>query len=449
MLCQQRVGLLGPRLLRSHVRKNALMTSTRICAPEHDPKTAARSQASGNPIGPAIPTPPTDVIDTPLGKQKVYTPRIRQPIRYLIFFGALSFAGAAFFSQKQGEALTRAPGMLVWRPKDPLSPAGLQRNVEKSYSRVIAKELRLNLERFIRTCLKVGVPESVIMAIGKAYLTVAEEYLSLDAAQQVVVPIIALNTLVFVAWQVASPLAAGKMRSRWGRWMVTHFTHRPTSRRSYTMLTSTFSHANVLHFGLNNFALWTIGGTALILLTRAYEPKPGQDTSPVEVSHTPQFVTFFATAGVFAATVSHIASAVRYRRIRAVRGLAEAVKIVGPQRSLGSSGAIYAALIMSACAMPDAKIQLILLPMFTLPIGVGAAGLVCIDALGVLLRWRVFDHWAHLGGALFGYVYFKCGVQNWKDTLQMVFSIRRYVNGYIEGVSAEADAILARIRLRL
>ncbi len=28
--------------------------------------------------------------------------------------------------------------------------------------------------------------------------------------------------------------------------------------------------------------------------------------------------------------------------------------------------------------------------------------MVALDTLGILFRWRLFDHWAHLGGTGFG-----------------------------------------------
>ncbi|KAG7163430.1 Presenilins-associated rhomboid-like protein-like [Homarus americanus] len=36
-------------------------------------------------------------------------------------------------------------------------------------------------------------------------------------------------------------------------------------------------------------------------------------------------------------------------------------------------------------------------------------GVMCLDAVGMALGWRMFDHAAHLGGALFGLIYASYG----------------------------------------
>lgn len=51
---------------------------------------------------------------------------------------------------------------------------------------------------------------------------------------------------------------------------------------------------------------------------------------------------------------------------------------------------------------PDAKLSIILLPMFTFSAGAAIKVVVGVDLLGCLLGWRFFDHAAHLGGALTG-----------------------------------------------
>lgn len=37
-----------------------------------------------------------------------------------------------------------------------------------------------------------------------------------------------------------------------------------------------------------------------------------------------------------------------------------------------------------------------------------------LDAVGALLRWRVLDHWGHLGGAAFGVAYATVGLGLWE-----------------------------------
>ncbi len=253
------------------------------------------------------------------------------------------------------------------------------------------------------------VPAGLTEFVGRTYLIVAERYLDLSPSKQVVLPVVVANGAVFALWTIASARRGGGL---W-RWMNHNFLHRPSSNRTRTMLTSVFSHQTFLHFLFNNVALWSIGGSALIVAshhTAAY--RAGRDV--MEASRTPHFLAFFASAGVFAATVSHVVAAIRFRRISALRGLEVARAALGRQGSLGSSGAVYSALVMSACAFPDAKLGIIFLPFITFPIGAGIAGLVAADVAGVLFGWRMFDHWAHLGGAAFGWLYWWYGAEAWE-----------------------------------
>lgn len=84
--------------------------------------------------------------------------------------------------------------------------------------------------------------------------------------------------------------------------------------------------------------------------------------------------------------------------------------------SLGASGAVYAALVTTALAYPDTHISLILPP--TPPIGIqyGVGGLVLMDVVGALRGWKMLDHWAHLGGAAFGAMYWRYGSDMWDRT---------------------------------
>jgi rhomboid-like protein len=114
--------------------------------------------------------------------------------------------------------------------------------------------------------------------------------------------------------------------------------------------------------------------------------------------------------------------------------------------SLGASGAIYAALTLTACAFPDTSVGLIFIPFFSLPIGLGVAGMVTFDIIGLIRGWRyvslairrmdvadvhrAFDHVAHLGGAIFGVLYYQYGRQAW-------YWVRRK----LQGLESESEAV--------
>jgi rhomboid-like protein len=153
---------------------------------------------------------------------------------------------------------------------------------------------------------------------------------------------------------------------------------------------------------------------------------------------TPQEYTTNATttAGLFSSLVSHIATA-RVRFPRAVKELASRAQSkevleaeakglsrfsmlqkssITPSAilpSLGSSGAVYAALITTAFAFPDTQIGLIFPPTPPISIQTGVSALVVMDIIGALRGWRIFDHWAHLGGAAFGALYWRYGAHFW------------------------------------
>lgn len=56
--------------------------------------------------------------------------------------------------------------------------------------------------------------------------------------------------------------------------------------------------------------------------------------------------------------------------------------------SLGASGAIYAAVTLTALGFPDTQIALLIPPSFPIPIQYGVGGLVAIDMIGALRGWR-------------------------------------------------------------
>ena len=56
--------------------------------------------------------------------------------------------------------------------------------------------------------------------------------------------------------------------------------------------------------------------------------------------------------------------------------------------SLGASGAVYAAVTLSALAFPGAEVRLLFPPFFPIPIIQGASGLILLDVVGVIRGWR-------------------------------------------------------------
>lgn len=51
--------------------------------------------------------------------------------------------------------------------------------------------------------------------------------------------------------------------------------------------------------------------------------------------------------------------------------------------------------------------------------------LMMLDLFGLVLKWKTFDHAAHLGGAIFGVVYTIYGLPAWND-LQKYLYDKRY-----------------------
>lgn len=151
-------------------------------------------------------------------------------------------------------------------------------------------------------------------------------------------------------------------------------------------------------------------------------------------------------AGVFASLVSQIATA-RLRFPRAVKELTSrsgSKEVFEAERkgltrfsmlqkssitpsailpSLGASGAVYSTLVITALAFPDTLVGITLLPLPSFPIQYGVGGLVAMDIIGALRGWRLFDHYAHLGGAAFGLFYWSYGA-HWWDNLRASTSKR-------------------------
>ncbi|XP_025733523.1 presenilin-associated rhomboid-like protein, mitochondrial isoform X3 [Callorhinus ursinus] len=89
--------------------------------------------------------------------------------------------------------------------------------------------------------------------------------------------------------------------------------------------------------------------------------------------------------------------------------------------SLGASGAIMTVLAAVCTKIPEGRLAIIFLPMFTFTAGNALKAIIAMDTAGMVLGWKFFDHAAHLGGALFGIWYITYGHELiWKNREPLV-----------------------------
>ncbi|KAG2121870.1 hypothetical protein DEU56DRAFT_833416 [Suillus clintonianus] len=252
------------------------------------------------------------------------------------------------------------------------------------------------------------------------YVQAAQSYLDAPEGRRLCWLICGVNTAIYLMWKIP----------RLAPFMTRSFTHHPLSGRSYTLLTSMFSHKSFIHLLANSMALASFGSAATHYFTLE-QLKHGEHQQ--EATAKWHFLAFFISAGLFSGLVSHVAACkVLFPRLinqytasaviknspaaAAISSTAAKVATTAPREilpSLGASGAIYAAVTVSALAFPDAQVSLIFPPFVSIPIQTGVGGLVILDMIGIVRGWRMFDHYAHLGGAAFGAMYYMYGPQWW------------------------------------
>ncbi|XP_028817818.1 presenilins-associated rhomboid-like protein, mitochondrial [Denticeps clupeoides] len=201
---------------------------------------------------------------------------------------------------------------------------------------------------------------------------------SLTEGQRTVTGIIAMNAVVFCCWRVPS-----LQRS-----MMKYFTSNPASQALCSpMLLSTFSHYSLFHMAANMYVLWSFSSSIVSMLGKE------------------QFLALYMSAGVISTFASYACKTATGR--------------LGP--SLGASGAIMTVLAAVCTKLPEAKLAIIFLPMYTFTAGNALKAIIALDSAGLVLGWRFFDHAAHLGGALFGIWYIWHGHEViWKNREPLV-----------------------------
>jgi len=172
-------------------------------------------------------------------------------------------------------------------------------------------------------------------------------------------PICGLNVLVTAAWKVPA------FESTMMKW----FMGNPASRATcLPLLLSAFSHISLIHLGANMMVLHSFMPPAVHLLGKE------------------QFLAVYLSSGVITSFASMV----------------HKVAICSTSYSLGASGAICCVLGMFGSYVPDARMQILFLPMITFSAATAIKGLAVMDTAGLVFKWRFFDHAAHLSGVACG-----------------------------------------------
>lgn len=183
--------------------------------------------------------------------------------------------------------------------------------------------------------------------------------------------IIAINTLVFLAW-VLFGLAPGSFMEK--NFLVSWTAL--SEGRPWLLITSVFSHATFLHFFINMFVLNSFG----TFLERFLGPK--------------KFLRFYLMAGIMSSLAHCIVSA----WIMKSPDLA----------ALGASGAISGLVLLFCLLFPKEKI--LFFALIPVPALTGAFIFIGIDLWGLFEQTKggglPIGHGAHLGGAATGIIYY-------------------------------------------
>ena len=79
----------------------------------------------------------------------------------------------------------------------------------------------------------------------------------------------------------------------------------------------------------------------------------------------------------------------------------------------------------AAYTNPNSRLGIIFLPGISFTMEQLVPALVAFDILGLVLRWRLFDHGAHLVGAGFGYFYTVYGLSYWNQVQKYLWEHRK------------------------
>lgn len=219
----------------------------------------------------------------------------------------------------------------------------------------------------------------------------------LNEGQRVFWPICLINAVVFACWHHPALQPT----------MFRYFCSNPAARAvCWPMFFSTFSHFAFIHFGLNMYVLHSFSS--------AVGRSLGKE----------QFLAMYLSGGVISSLASH--------------AFKIAMRCPGP--SLGASGAIMALLGYFCTQYPSAQLSIVFIPGLNFSADSAIKAIMCLDAVGMALGWRMFDHAAHLGGALFGVLYAHFGAKYiWPKTEPLMRKWHELRTEISEGTDGKRD----------
>lgn len=190
-----------------------------------------------------------------------------------------------------------------------------------------------------------------------------------SGVKKCVIGIIFINSFVLLAGRILAKPVDNTNANLFRSILLKHFYLSPTSKNMSQMVLSTFNHGGVFHLGANMLALFSISG--LLENFMAHE----------------QFIAFYLSSGVFASFCSKTFNLFALRNTL----------------SVGASGAVVSCFALASFMFPDTKFYIFPIP-FPIEAQDMLRGLVGIDMAGLIMGFRVIDHAAHLGGALYAYL---------------------------------------------
>ena len=277
-----------------------------------------------------------------------------------------------------------------------------------------ARGLRLPLAGFLAVVSTAAVSYYCDMGLyDRDYAQESEPGYHLSSPQTLTTTLVLINVGVYVLQVLLGPQFTDRFE------LSADWYERPWN--AYRLLTYGFLHdpGSVWHILFNMFGLWTFG-------------KPVEETYGKT-----RFGWFYFSAIVFAGLFWSLS------------------EIATPENGsvLGASGGVVAVVILFALNYPHAKGMVFPIP-FPIPMWVLAIGLVLMDLSGAVSQRGGVAFTAHLGGALFGLIFYQTGwtPANWFEKFSKgALKSRRPKFRVVEadddapGTDDEVDRILRKI----